>query len=114
VTQVFSSETTGSRWLGRQLYGELRGDGRRVLRSQREERQRRCEERARPRGRQRVEGLTGLYLLRRLATSSTVVFAFGFGLGLGASFTGPWLLAAVGGVSVWRFRQTLTGWFGVG
>ncbi len=61
-----------------------------------------------------VEGLAGLYLLRRLATSSTVVFAFGFGLGLGASFTGPWLLAAVGAVSAWRFRQTLAGLFGVG
>jgi hypothetical protein len=61
-----------------------------------------------------LEGLAGLWLLRRLATSSTTVFTCGFGLGLGASFAGPWLIALVGGVGVWRFRQALAAWFGVG
>jgi hypothetical protein len=56
-----------------------------------------------------VEGLASLYLLRRLATSSTVGFAFGFGLGPAASFTGPWLIAVVGGLGGWRFRQALGG-----
>jgi hypothetical protein len=60
-----------------------------------------------------LEGLASLWFLRRLATSSTAVFAFGFAVGLSVAFTGVWGMALVGGLGAWHWRRTLPGLFGV-